>query len=115
MTALQKLDKPTMTQVSPSSSVVTSIVDLDGIDAFVRFALDDPRAAATDLAAWFDSVTTHHEGSDAARVLDNWDYAPSVDLLDALAWYVRQSKYPVRIRLAMMAVVTGALASMGVD
>ena len=102
-----------MTQVSASSSILASTTDLDGIDAFVRFALDDPRAAATDLAVWFDIVTSHHEGSDAARVLDNWAYDPSTDSLDALAWYMRQSRYPLRIRLAMMAIVAGAVASMG--
>lgn len=49
------------------------------LDQIVRVALDDPRDAAMHLAHWIDCRTTHHEGSDAARLLDNWAWDPCRD------------------------------------
>ena len=85
------------------------------LDQIVRVALDDPRAAATHLAHWIDCRTTHHEGSDAARILDDWACDPCRDSLDVFAWYVRRSRDALPVRLAMMAILAGAVAMMGDD
>jgi hypothetical protein len=89
--------------------------DLARLDQIVRIALDDPRLAASHLAYWLDCNTTHHEGSDAARILDDWAYDPCTDSLDALAWYARTSKDRLPIRLTIMAIIAGAVAMMGDD
>jgi hypothetical protein len=85
------------------------------LDWIVRVALDSPRDAAVHLAHWIDCRTTHHEGADSARVLDNWAYDPSREALDVFAWYVRKSRDALPVRLAMMAILAGAVAMMGDD
>jgi hypothetical protein len=112
MSALQKTPRSS-TPCGLTNWVPTD--DLVRLDQIVRIALDDPRHAASHLANWLDCNTTHHEGSDAARVLDNWAYDPCMDSLDALAWYVRKSRDPLPVRLTMMAIVAGAVARMGDD
>jgi hypothetical protein len=87
--------------------------DLVRLDHIVMTAPDDVNHAADHLAAWFDRQTTHHEGSDAARILDDWAYDPSADNLDTLAWHVQRSNAPLPDRVTMMAVLAGALARMG--
>jgi hypothetical protein len=89
--------------------------DLAGLDQIVRIAIDDPRLAASQLAYWLDCNTTHHEGSDGARVLDDWAYDPCKDSLDVLAWYARNSKDRLPVRLTMMAIIAGAVAMMADD
>jgi len=89
--------------------------DLLRLDQIVRIALDDPCLAASDLANWLDCNTTHHEGSDGARILDGWACDPCMDSLDALAWYARKSKDRLPVRLTMMAIIAGAVAMMGDD
>jgi hypothetical protein len=89
-----------------------SMDDLVRLDQIVRVALDDPRGAAQALAEWFDWNTTHHEGSDVARIFDNWSYDPCHDTLDTMAWYVRVSRDPLPVRLTMTAIIAGALAMM---
>jgi hypothetical protein len=68
------------------------------------------RHAARQLAAWLGLQRVHHDGSDAARILDDWAYDLSADSLDTLAWHVRASKAPLPVRLTMMAIQAGALA-----
>jgi hypothetical protein len=112
MSALQKIDFPAI-QPGPANWVPTD--DLVHLDHIVRIALDDPRSAASHLAHWLDCNTTHHEGSDAARMLDNWAHDPCADSLDALAWHLRKSRAPLPVRVTMMAILAGAVAQMGDD
>lgn len=82
------------------------------LDQIVRIALDDPVRVAKRLANWFDCITTHHEGSLTAGVLDDWAHFPSMDTLLALGWCVRDSTDPLAVRLMMAAIVAGAVAKM---
>ena len=84
--------------------------DLIRLDQIVRIALDDPRHAASQLATWLDFKTVHHEGSDAARILDDWADDLGADSPDALARHIRSSRAPLTVRLTMMAILAGALA-----
>ena len=108
-------------QQTPMSSAAQAPVtwaptdDLVRLDQIVRIALDDPRHAASQLAHWLDCQTTHHEGSDAARILDDWAYDPGADSLYRLAGHIRASKAPLPVRLTMMAILAGALAKVGDD
>ena len=86
--------------------------DLVRLDQIVRSALDDPCQAACQLAHWLDCQTTHHEGSDAARILDDWAFDPSADSLDSLAGHIRASKAPLPVRVTMMAILAGPVAWM---
>jgi len=47
--------------------------------------------------------------------IDNWAWDPCRDSLDSFAWYVRKSREPLPVRLAMMAILAGAVAMMGDD
>jgi len=110
MTALRKtLTSPPLQGVAAWAPTT----DLVRLDKIVRTALDDPRQAARQLAGYLDRQRTHHEGSDAARILDDWAYDLSSDSLDTLAWYVRASRDPLPVRLTMMAILAGALAGIG--
>jgi len=112
MTALQKT---TMSSLLQDAATWKATDDLVRLDQVVRLALDDPRLAASQLACWLDRQTTHHEGSDVARTLDNWAYDPSAETLDVLAWTCRATRAPLPVRIAMMAILAGALAKMGDD
>jgi hypothetical protein len=112
MSGLHKVDLPAI-QHGPANWVPTD--DLVRLDQIVRVALDDPRSAASHLAHFLDCSTTHHEGSDAARMLDNWAHDACADSLDALAWHIRKSRAPLPIRITMMAILAGAVAQMGDD
>ena len=78
------------------------------LSAFIVGALGDPRAAARTLAARLDARCTHHEGSDLAAALDSWAFALDVDDLDALRWYATLERLADDVRLAVLAIVTGA-------
>jgi hypothetical protein len=112
MNALQKLPSP---PIDHRLAHWAPTDDLAGLDQIIRIALDDPRLAASHLAYWLDCNTKHHEGSDGARILDDWAYDPCMDSLDALACYARKSRDRLPVRLTMMAIIAGAVAMMGDD
>jgi hypothetical protein len=74
---------------------------------FVGQALADPRSAASSLAAYFDFVVTHHEGSDDARDLDNWASTGADEDLDGVVWRATNPDLAPSLRFAYAAILAG--------
>jgi len=94
-----------------------NVVGLDRRLAFVDIRLE--RLEILGGAPFAGQARKRNADNDAGfgQVLrsDPLAYDPSRDSLDVFAWYVRKSRDALPVRLAMMAILAGAVAMMGDD
>ena len=109
---MQSTLKKTAPAIPTASPTLRDIDDPVQLAAFVRFARVDPRAAAGVLAHYLDLRCTHHEGSDLARTIDNWAYAPDDDSFDTMVWSAGPAQLlSASVRIALCAVIASARRS----
>ena len=96
----------------PAVDLVDRIRDGDAaaLAEFSRLAFADPRAAAGQLAAWFDRGVTHQDGSSDGIALEDWAFSFDPEDLDWVAYRARDKNLPPPLRLAMAAIVAGGRA-----